>query len=184
MSRAKLLIAVGVAFFAIGVATAFLLVRAPAPVEQTGAPPAAPSSPASPAPRPGETSPPPAAPPSQAAVPSAPGAPSAPQPLLAELNAALPGLGVTPPARLVAADARGDHLTLTFSTEFRPYLASVSALDELIAALSDRIHPHGYRHLDLLLRDEHGQTVSIDELVKTPPARRPRPEPIDDGVRR
>ena len=67
-------------------------------------------------------------------MPRAPPDPSAA--LLAELNAALPGLGVKPPAQLTAAVTRGDHLTLTFSHEFQPYLASLSALDELTAALS------------------------------------------------
>lgn len=183
MSRAKLLVAVGVAVCALSVAGGLALLRAQGKRQQLeGERAAAPrltppprEEMQAPAPRPAQDAP-------VAASPAA--AQSQEAELLRELNAALPRLGVKPPARLVAAAAHGDHLTLTFSSEFRPYLTSVSALDELTAMLSGRIHPHGYRHLNLLLRDERGRAVSIDDLVQTPPARRPRPEPIDDGVRR
>lgn len=189
MSRAKLLVAVGIVLCLFTAALGLARLRAPGPMEQTVPAPAAAPRTAAPRPLPAKMDLPAAAP--DALPASEPGQAPAPQPpqdshaaLLAELNAALPGLGVRPPAHLTAAATRGDHLTLTFNREFQPYLASVSALDELIAALSGRVHAHGYRHLDLLMLDVHGQAVSIDELVKTPPAQRPRPEPIDDGVRR
>ncbi len=188
MSRAKLLLAVGIVLCVLSVAVGLARLRAPEPTERTSAQPAAAPRPAAPMPppaNPDEQAAPPGAPPAGAKAPEPPRAPPDPSAaLLAELNAALPGLGVKPPAQLTAAVTRGDHLTLTFSHEFQPYLASLSALDELTAALSGRVHGHGYRHLDLLMLDTHGQAVSIDELVKTPPAQRPRPEPIDDGVRR
>lgn len=190
MSRAKLLLAVGIVLCVLSVAVGLARLRAPEPTERTSAQPAAAPHPAAPMPppaNPDEQAAPPGAPPAgaKAPAPEPPRAPPDPSAaLLAELNAALPGLGVKPPAQLTAAVTRGDHLTLTFSHEFQPYLASLSALDELTAALSGRVHGHGYRHLDLLMLDTHGQAVSIDELVKTPPAQRPRPEPIDDGVRR
>lgn len=190
MSRAKLLVAVGIVLCVFGVAIGLARLRAQGPTERTSPASAAAPHPAAPRPLPGN-------PDEQAAAPTAPPTsqpepkPEPPRPpqdpsaaLLAELNAALPSLGVQPPAQMTAAAMRGDHLTLTFNHDFRPYLASVSALDELIAALSGRVHAHGYRHLDLLMLDARGQAVSIDELVKTPPAQRPRPEPIDDGVRR
>lgn len=186
MSRAKLLVAVGIVLCGFSVVVGLARLRASGPTERTNPQPAAaPAAPAPLPPSPVEQAAAPMAPPASANAPAPPRAPQDPSAaLVAELNAALPGLGVKPPAQLTAAVRRGDHLTLTFSQEFQPYLASLSALDELIAALSDRVHGHGYRHLDLLMLDKHGQAVSIDELVKTPPAQRPRPEPIDDGVRR
>ncbi len=105
-------------------------------------------------------------------------------PLLTELNAALPKLGVPPPARLTAATVENNLLVLTFNTEFRSHLSDLSALDELTAALSSRTLAHGYRNLDLRMADVRGRTRSLAELTTTLPARRPRPEPIDDGVRR
>lgn len=128
-------------------------------------------------------------------VPPAAPQPTAPQPaqpsqapgtdaLIARLNTLLPGLGVQPPARIVAAGAQGDRLVLTFSAGFRKNLSDLSALDELVGALSHRVLDEGYKHLSLRVLDAQGRAVPLDELVQTPAARRPRPEPIDDGVRR
>jgi hypothetical protein len=105
-------------------------------------------------------------------------------PILTELNAALPQLGVSPPARLIAIAVEKDLLVLTFNAEFRSHLDDLSALDELTAALSGRAQTHGYLNVDLRMVDSRGRTRSLAELTVTPPARRPRPEPIDDGVRR
>ena len=89
-----------------------------------------------------------------------------------------------PPAHLTAATVESNLLVLTFNAEFRPYLAELSALDELTAALAGRAQAHGYRNLDVRVMDSRGRARSTAELTLTPPARRPRPEPIDDGVRR
>lgn len=104
--------------------------------------------------------------------------------MLAQINAALPRLGVRPPIRAAQASARGDRLILTFSAELRGFLDDATATDELVGALVDLLHDHGYRHLEVRYLDEHGQSRSIDDVLATPPARRPRPEPVDDGVRR
>ena len=96
-------------------------------------------------------------------------------------------LGVEAEAAQAAIDraaAQRDRLTLTFNQEFRPHLGDLSALDELNAALSARVLGHGYHHLELRMVDARGRAVPLAELTATPPARRPRPEPIDDGVRR
>ena len=61
---------------------------------------------------------------------------------------------------------------------------TVTALDALTGRLSEHARAAGYRHLELQLQERSGRIVPVDELVQTPPARRPRPEPIDDGVRR
>lgn len=182
MSRARLVVAIGVVVVALAAAAGLLLFAdhgqkpvAPVPA----APPVAPVA-AAPIERP---------PPSPAPVsPNSPGAElpdaAAPDALLAELNQALPRLGVPPPARLVAAAGQRDRLTLTFNQEFRPHLGDLSALDELTAALSARALTHGFHHLELRMADARGRAVPLAELTATPPARRPRPEPIDDGVRR
>lgn len=186
MSQARLAVAVGVIVVALAGAAGLALfaARQPPPVAPaTGAPPAAPA----PAPAPAEQPAPLPAPiPQSAPVPPVADPPdaAAPDALLAELNQALPGLGVRLPARLIAAAARRDRLVLTFNPEFRPHLDDLSALDELTAALSARALTRGYRHLELRLADAHGRAVPLAELTATPPARRPRPEPIDDGVRR
>lgn len=182
MSRAWLAVAIGVLVVALAVVAAVLL-----PVRRAEAP-AALTSPTAPAPMqaPARTAPVPRPEPAPLVVPVAqvPDAAAAPAPLLAELDRALPGLGVPRPARLVGALAKGDRLTLTFSPEFRSQLSDLSALDELTAALSARALTHGYRHLELRVMDARGRAVPLAELVATPAARRPRPEPIDDGVRR
>lgn len=181
MSRARLVVAIGVVVVALAAAAGLLLFadHGQKPVALVpAAPPVAPA--AAPVERPA---------PSPAPVPpTAPGAElpdaAAPDALLAELNQALPGLGVPPPARLIAAAAQRDRLTLTFNQEFRPHLGELSALDELTAALSARALTHGFHHLELRMADARGRAVPLAELTATPPARRPRPEPIDDGVRR
>lgn len=129
--------------------------------------------------------PPPTAPqPTQPSQPAQPSRPSGTDALIARLNTLLPGLGVQPPARIVAAGAQGDRLVLTFSAGFRKDLSDLSALDELVGALSHRVLDEGYKHLSLRVLDAQGRGVPLDDLVQTPAARRPRPEPIDDGVRR
>ena len=181
MSRASLVVAIGVIVFLLAGAAGLVLFaehRQTPAAPVTAAPPVAPA--AAPVERPA---------PSPAPVPpTAPGAElpdaAAPDALLAELNQALPGLGVPPPARLIAAAAQRDRLTLTFNQEFRPHLGELSALDELTAALSARALTHGFHHLELRMADARGRAVPLAELTATPPARRPRPEPIDDGVRR
>lgn len=124
------------------------------------------------------------APKPQATKPTAAPAPAPTDALIARLNPILPRLGVQPPARIVAASAKDDRLVLTFSAEFRKNLADLSALDELVGALSHRVLDDGYKHLSLRVLDARGRSVPLDELVQTPAERRPRPEPIDDGVRR
>lgn len=184
MSQARLAVAVGVIVVALAGAAGLALFAARQP------PPAAPATTApsaAPAPAPVEQPAPlPAPVPQSAQVPPGADPPDAavPDALLAELNQALPGLGVRLPARLIAAAAQRDRLILTFNPEFRPHLDDLSALDELTAALSARALTRGYRHLELRLADVHGRAVPLAELTATPPARRPRPEPIDDGVRR
>ncbi|MFO0578748.1 MAG: hypothetical protein U1A78_32500 [Polyangia bacterium] len=126
----------------------------------------------------------PAKPQATAPQPAQPAQPAAADALLARLNTLLPRLGVQPPARIVAAAAQGDRLVLTFSAGFRKNLADLSALDELVGALSHRVLDEGYKHLSVRVLDAQGRAVPLDELVETPAARRPRPEPIDDGVRR
>lgn len=125
--------------------------------------------------------------PSAAPAPAAAPAPQAPLPaseVLVRINAALPRLGVKPPMRAVDAVARGDRLLLTMNAPFRAFLRDASATDELVGALADLLHEPGYNHLELRYLDERGQSHSIDDVLATPPDRRPRPEPIDDGVRR
>ncbi len=120
-----------------------------------------------------------------ATVPASPTpAPSSAQSLLGELNAALPKLGVPPPVRITEATVDNKLLILTFSAEFRAHLTDLSALDELTAALSSRVLARGYQNLELRVLNAQGRSQSVAELTATPPARRPRPEPIDDGVRR
>ena len=182
MSRVRLAVAVGVIVVALAGVAGWVLFGARS---QTPAAPATAAPP--PAPAPVERPVPTRAPvPTHAPVPPAAEPPdaAAPDALLAELNQALPGLGVPPPARLIAAAAQRDRLTLTFNQEFKPQLGDLSALDELTAALSARALLHGYRHLELRMADARGRAVPLAELTATPPARRPRPEPIDDGVRR
>lgn len=94
---------------------------------------------------------------------------------------------MNPPAKIVEARAQGDRLVVVFNAAFRKSLNSlrdVSALDELTGALSHRVLDAGYKHLELRVLDEDGRSQLVDELVQTPPERRPRPEPIDDGVRK
>lgn len=180
MSQARLVVAVGVILLAGAAALVIFTDRQQTPrAPVTAAPPLAPTAAAPvkrPAPSPAPV--PPSAP--RAELPDA----AAPDALLAELNQALPVLGVPPPARLIAAAVARDRLTLTFNQEFRPQLGDLSALDELTAALSARALTHGYRHLELRMADARGRAIPLAELTATPPARRPRPEPIDDGVRR
>lgn len=110
---------------------------------------------------------------------------TAPSPL-EEWRAALPGLGIEPPVVLlqVQGDAARSRLVLTFNHAFHSQLQDLTALDALTGRLSERAREAGYRHLELQLQERSGRIVPVDELVQTPPARRPRPEPIDDGVRR
>lgn len=118
----------------------------------------------------------PAAPPVTATAPSP----------LEEWRAALPGLGIQPPVLLlqVQGDAARSRLVLTFNHAFHSQLQDLTALDALTGRLSEHAREAGYRHLELQLQERSGRIVPVDELVQTPPARRPRPEPIDDGVRR
>jgi len=142
---------------------------------------------------PAAESPPPAAalvaPPQTPTVVAAAASPSvtatAPSPL-EEWRAALPELGIQPPVVLlqVQGDATRSRLVLTFNHAFHSQLQDLTALDALTGRLSEHAREAGYRHLELQLQERSGRIVPIDELVQTPPARRPRPEPIDDGVRR
>lgn len=122
--------------------------------------------------------------------PPTPAAPAAPPTLdlAAQLNAELPALGLPKTARIVETRVEGERLTLIFDGALRASLGDVSALDGWIEALSQRAAKLGHRQLGLLVRTAlaNGATrdVTIDSLVATPPAARPRPEPIDDGVRR
>lgn len=144
------------------------------------------------APNPAPTSPataaesPPTATPTPAALPG-PAAPPA-RDLAAQLNAELPALGLPKTARIVEARVEGERLTLIFDGALRESLGDVSALDGWIEALSQRAAKLGHSKLGLRLRtvDNNGisRDVTIDSLVATPAAERPRPEPIDDGVRR
>lgn len=108
--------------------------------------------------------------------------------LAAQLNAELPALGLPRTARIVETRVEGERLTLIFDGALRGSLGNVSALDEWIEALSQRAAKLGHSKLGLRVRtvDADGKTrdVTIDSLVATPAAARPRPEPIDDGVRR
>lgn len=121
------------------------------------------------------------------AIPKAQPAPSGDASLVERLNASLPGLGVSPPARIAESHPQGDRIVLVFNAAFRKSLNSlrdVSALDELTGALSHRVLDAGFKHLELRVLDDTGRSQPVDELVQTPPERRPRPEPIDDGVRK
>lgn len=122
---------------------------------------------------------------SAAAPASPPVTATAPSPL-EEWRAALPGLGIQPPILLlqVQGDAARSRLVLTFNHAFHSQLQDLTALDSLTGRLSEQAREAGYRHLELRLQERSGRIVPIDELVQTPPTRRPRPEPIDDGVRR
>lgn len=121
------------------------------------------------------------------AIPPAQPAPSAKAPLIDQLNASLPGLGIGPPARIAETRPQGDRIALVFNAAFRKSLNNlrdVSALDELTSALSHRVLDAGFKHLELRVLDDSGRSQLVDELIQTPPERRPRPEPIDDGVRK
>ena len=128
----------------------------------------------------------------EASAPSAPSAVSAPavaeSDLRTRLNAELPRAGLPATARILETRGNGDRLTLIFDAALRDSLNDVSALDGWIGALSRRAADLGYPHLDLRIRLRDGQgradDVTIDSLVRTPPEKLPRPEPIDDGVRR
>lgn len=107
--------------------------------------------------------------------------------LIGRLNASLPGLGVSAPAQIAEAQPQGDRIVLVFNAAFRKSLNNlrdVSALDELTGALSHRVLDAGFKHLELRVLGDNGRSQLLDELVQTPPERRPRPEPIDDGVRK
>ena len=84
----------------------------------------------------------------------------------------------------VQGDTARSRLVLTFNHAFHSQLQDLTALDALTGRLSEHAREAGYRHLELQLQERSGRIVPVDELVQTPPARRPRPEPIDDGVRR
>ena len=130
---------------------------------------------------------PPEPPPAVAAAAAASPPVTATEPsLLEEWRAALPELGIHPPVVLlqVQGDAARSRLVLTFNHAFHSQLQDLTALDALTGRLSEHARAAGYRHLELQLQERSGRIVPVDELVQTPPARRPRPEPIDDGVRR
>lgn len=109
---------------------------------------------------------------------------AAPASLLSELGAVLEKHGYKKPIAIVDSQVSGDRLTLTMSPRFAVAAQDLTALDELVAALSASALEKGYRHLELRVQKDDGSVVPLDALVATPPARRPQPDPIDDGVRR
>lgn len=115
---------------------------------------------------------------------SVPTGSAAPAPLLGELGAVLETHGYKKPIAIVDSRGSGDRLTLTMSPRFAVAAQDLTALDELVAALSASALEKGYRHLELRVQKDDGSVVPLDALVATPPARRPQPDPIDDGVRR
>lgn len=119
-----------------------------------------------------------------APVTSAPTGSAAPASLLSELGAVLEKHGYKKPIAIVDSRVSGDRLTLTMSPRFAVAAQDLTALDELVAALSASALEKGYRHLELRVQKDDGSVVPLDALVATPPARRPQPDPIDDGVRR
>lgn len=108
--------------------------------------------------------------------------------LTEQINGELVALGLPPAVRVEKAQAAADRLTLTFNSALRHSLGAgeVTALDELIEALSRRVLPLGFRHLALYVRvaEDSDRAVPIDELFRTPPSKKPLPDPIDDGVRK